>query len=62
METEKAEQLLENFEQARRELRQNACVDSKAVHRFEIQYGTAYQKLVKAGLMPKLRLKYRPLY
>lgn len=62
MDNEKNEELVENFEQARRELKQSACTDSKAVHRFEVQYGAAYQALVKAGLKPKLRLKYRPLY
>jgi hypothetical protein len=59
---ERIEQLEEAFAKAHKDLKQYACEDAKAVHRYEIIYGTAYQKLVKAGLKPKLRLKYRPLY
>lgn len=58
----KLEKLQENFDKAYKDLKQHACQDSKAVHRYETQYGTAYSKLVKAGLKPKLRLKYRPMY
>ena len=59
---EKIEKLWEDFNKASVDLRKYACEDAKAVHRYEIIYGTAYQKLVKAGLKPKLRMKYRPLY
>ena len=59
---ENIEKLWDDFNKATVDLKKNACQDAKAVHRYETIYGATYQKLVKAGLMPKLRLKYRPLY
>lgn len=62
MDAEREEKLLADYEKAYKDLRSYACEDSKAVHRYETIYGAAYNRLVKAGLKPKLRMKYRPLY
>ena len=52
--------LIDNFEKARQELRAHGIEDGKQFHRYETLYGEAYQKLVTAGLKPKLRVKLRP--
>jgi SPX domain protein involved in polyphosphate accumulation len=52
--------LIDDFEKARKELHDKSAKDGKQFHKFETLYGEAYQKLVTAGLKPKLRTKYRP--
>jgi hypothetical protein len=57
---EQEQKLVEEFERARQELRAHGIEDGKQFHRYETLYGEAYQRLVTAGLKPKLRVKLRP--
>jgi hypothetical protein len=60
--SEEEQRLMDNFENARKELRNHGAQDGKQFHRYETMYGEAYQLLVTAGLKPKLRTKYRPKF
>jgi hypothetical protein len=59
--TEYEQQITEDFEKARKDLRESTK-DGKQFHKYETLYGEAYSKLVTAGLKPKLRVDMRPLY
>jgi hypothetical protein len=60
--TDEEQRLIDNFEAARKDLRNNGANDGKQFHRYETLYGEAYQLLVTAGIKPKLRKKYRPKF
>lgn len=57
---EEIQALVFQFEQARKNWHDKSCEDGKQFHHYEKLYGLAYQKLVTAGIKPKLRMKYRP--
>ena len=54
----KEQQLLDNFDAIRKHIHTDGMKDG--VSKYEYPYGVAYQKLVTAGLKPKLRMKHRP--
>ena len=55
------EELLGNFDLVRKKINDSKDGGMRdGVSRFEEIYGKAYQRLVNAGLKPKLRFKLRP--
>lgn len=61
--SEYGENLIEEFERVRQYIHKAKDGGMRdGVSKYETIYGLAYRKLVNAGLKPKLRMKYRPLY